>query len=229
MQHSEQSQPLHPGLYIKNQVLPSDLSVKAAAELLGVGRPALSNVLNGNAALSPEMALRVEKAFGVGQKELLQMQAQFDQYQSRIRDQNVTVRAYVPSFLKITARDIEQWVDGNLEARSRLPVLLRKLVQSTGQELSQVDFPGYDRAEKKGWDGRVDASAATPWIPLGKSGWEFDCNEDPRQKAEGDYAARVSAIPAHERAEMEREGEVGQREAGAWRMEVGKDIRRERP
>src|SRR4051794_18550815 len=99
MSHNDQTQPLHPGLYIKNQILPSDISVKAAAELLGVGRPALSNLLNGNAALSPEMALRVEKTFGISQKKLLQMQAQFDQYQTRIRDQNVAVRAYVPSFL----------------------------------------------------------------------------------------------------------------------------------
>ena len=74
------------------------------------------------------------------QKKLLKMQADFDQHQARIRDQTVAVRAYVPSFLKITARDIEQWVDGNLEARSRLPVLLRKLVHSTGQGLTHVDF-----------------------------------------------------------------------------------------
>lgn len=202
MSNTDQTQPLHPGLYIKNQVLPSGLSVKAAAELLGVGRPALSNLLNGKAALSSEMALRIEKTFGASQKDLLLMQAQFDQYQARLRDQNVAVRAYVPSFLKITARDIEHWADGNLEARSLLPVLLRKLIHSTGQELSQVDFPGYDSAEKKGWDGRVDAGATTPWIPLGKSGWEFGCNEDPTQKAKKDYANRVSAIPAHERAEI---------------------------
>jgi hypothetical protein len=73
--------------------------------------------------------------------------------------------------------------------------LLRKLVHSTGQGLSYVDFPGYDNAEKKGWDGRVDAAAATPWIPLGSSGWEFGCNADPKKKADGDYEARVADIP----------------------------------
>ena len=171
-------------------------------ELLGVGRPALSNLLNGKAALSPEMAVRIEKAFGASQKELLQMQAAFDQNQTRIREQRVAVRTYVPSFLKITATDIEHWVDGNLEARSRLPVLLRKLVHSTGQGLSHVDFPAYDNAEKKGWDGRVDAGTATPWIPFGKSGWEFGTTADPKQKADGDYAARVAAIPAPERADL---------------------------
>ena len=199
---AETPKPIHPGPYIKDRVLPTGLSVKAAAELLGVGRPALSNLLNGKAALSPEMALRIEKAFGASHKELLQMQAKFDENQTRIREQGLAVRAYVPSFLKITARDIEQWVDGNLDARSRLPVLLRKLVHSTGQGLSHVDFPGYDNAEKKGWDGRVDAAAAAPWIPLGKSGWEFGCNADPKQKAEGDYAARVADIPSDERADI---------------------------
>jgi len=199
---AETPEPVHPGPYLKGRVLPAGLSVKAAAKLLGVGRPALSNLLNGKAALSPEMALRVEKTFGTSQKELLKMQADFDQHQTRLREQTVAVRAYVPSFLKITARDIEQWVDGNLEARSRLPVLLRKLVHSTGQGLSHVDFPGYDNAEQQGWDGRVDADTATPWIPLGKSRWEFGCNDNPRQKADGDYAARVVAIPAPERADL---------------------------
>lgn len=195
-------QGLHPGTLIKTKVLPPGLSVKAAAKLLGVSRPALSNLLNGKAALSSEMALRIEKAFGASQKDLLQMQADYDRHLAQTQDQDVAVRTYVPSFLKITARDIEQWVDGNLEARSRLPVLLRKLIHSTGQQLSHVDFPGYDNAERKGWDGRVDAAAATPWIPPGKSGWEFGVNADPRQKAEGDYAARVTAIPAPERADI---------------------------
>ncbi len=201
MPTKDNNEPLHPGLYVKNEVLPAGLSVKAAAELLGVGRPALSNLLNGNAALSPEMALRLEKTFGVSRKELLERQAQFEQFQSRTRDLDIAVRAYVPSFLKITARDIANWANANLQARSLLAVFLRKLVQSTGQKLLRVDFPGYDDAERKGWDGQVDAGAMTPWVPLGKSGWEFGCNEEAKRKAEADYAARISATPAAERAE----------------------------
>ena len=57
--------PPHPGGFIRRSVLPDELSVTAAAEVLGVGRPALSNLLNEKASLSPEMALRIEKAFGV--------------------------------------------------------------------------------------------------------------------------------------------------------------------
>lgn len=198
----EEEKALHPGLYIKNNILPHDLSVKDAAKLLGVGRPALSNLLNGKAALSPEMALRLGKAFGASQEELLRLQAKFDQHDMRARAPDIAVGAYVPSFLTIKARDIEQWAERHLEARSLLAVLLRKLVHSTGEKLSHVDFPGYDNAERKGWDGQVEADAATPWIPHGKSGWEFGCNEDPKKKAEGDYTNRVAAIPAKERAEI---------------------------
>ena len=84
-QPAETPGPVHPGRYIKHHVLPAGLSVKAAAELLSVGRPALSNLLNGKAALSPEMALRLEKTFGASQKELLWMQAEFDQGRAHLR------------------------------------------------------------------------------------------------------------------------------------------------
>ena len=46
----------HPGTRIKAEVIPSKMSVTKAAQLIGVGRPALSNLLNGNAALSSDMA-----------------------------------------------------------------------------------------------------------------------------------------------------------------------------
>ncbi len=194
--------PIHPGTYIKNEVIPPKVAVKEAAKLLGVGRPALSNLLNGNAALSPEMAARLEKAFGANAQELLKRQAEFDQFQQRAMAPKLAIGAYVPPFLKITAKQIETWATGNLEARSLLAVLLRKLVNSTGQGLTLVDFPGYDEAERKGWDGRVDADGATQWIPDGQSGWEFGCNEDPKRKADKDYAARVKAIQPTERAGM---------------------------
>jgi addiction module HigA family antidote len=196
------AEPLHPGLYIRDHVIPVGMPVKRAAKLLGVGRPALSNLLNGNAALSPEMGARLEKAFGADSQKLLKLQTEFDQHQQREAVQQLAVGAYVPSFLKITARDIEQWADGNLEARSYLAVLLRKLVNSTGQGLTLVDFPGYDNSQKKGWDGRTDADAATPWIPIGSSGWEFGCDKAPKQKADDDYAGRVKAIPPAERKDL---------------------------
>ena len=85
---------VHPGGFIKRSVLPDDLSVTAAAQVLGVGRPALSNLLNEKASLSPEMALRVEKAFGIKMDTLLKMQARFDAYHMRQREEDIAVHPY---------------------------------------------------------------------------------------------------------------------------------------
>lgn len=89
--------PPHPGGFVRRSVLPDDLSVTAAAEALGVGRPALSNLLNEKASLSPEMALRIEKAFGVKMDTLLRMQARYDAWHMRKREKDVRVRKYVPA------------------------------------------------------------------------------------------------------------------------------------
>ena len=87
--------PPHPGGFIKRSVLPDDLSVTAAAEALGVGRPALSNLLNEKASLSPEMALRIEKAFGVKMDTLLRMQVRYDAFHMREREGDIDVEKFV--------------------------------------------------------------------------------------------------------------------------------------
>ena len=87
--------PPHPGGFIRRSVMPDDLSVTDAARVLGVGRPALSNLLNEKAALSPEMALRVEKAFGVKMDTLLRMQARYDAEQMREREDDIQVQKFV--------------------------------------------------------------------------------------------------------------------------------------
>lgn len=194
-------EPVHPGAFIREKVIPTGMSVKEAAKRLGVGRPALSNLLNAKSSLSAEMAIRLEKAFGADRQMLLDLQTSFERHGRQSDEKAVAVRAYVPGFLTIKARQIENWADGNLEARQLLPVLLRKLIHSTGHELRKVDFAGYDNAERKGWDGIVEAGAATAWIPEGKSGWEFGTNEEPRVKAEKDYKARLASVPAAERAD----------------------------
>jgi addiction module HigA family antidote len=74
---------------------PLDLSVTKAAKVLGVTRPALSALLNGRAALSPEMALRVEKAFGVRMDTLLRMQTAFEIAETRDRETSIKVKRYV--------------------------------------------------------------------------------------------------------------------------------------
>jgi addiction module HigA family antidote len=198
---TETRAPAHVGGYIRDKVIPDGMSVKEAASRLGVGRPALSNLLNGKASLSPEMAARLEKAFGADQRQLVEMNATFEREHHDKQQKAMPVRAYVPSFLTIRARQIDEWAERNLEARQQLPVLLRRLIHSTGHELRQVDFPGYDNAERRGADGFVEAGEATPWIPEGTSYWEFGVNQDPGAKAEDDYKARTRSVSARERAQ----------------------------
>ena len=89
--------PSHPGDFIRMEVIEElGLNVTKAAEILGVRRATLSALLNGNAVLSPEMALRIEKAFDVSMDMLLQMQAWHDASQMRGRATEVRVRRYVP-------------------------------------------------------------------------------------------------------------------------------------
>ena len=94
--------PSHPGAFIRLEVIEElieefGLNVTAAARILGVRRATLSDLLNGNASLSPEMALRVEKAFGLSMDLLLRMQAWHDATRMRARADEVDVQRYQPA------------------------------------------------------------------------------------------------------------------------------------
>jgi addiction module HigA family antidote len=86
--------PPHPGDFIRTEIIqPAGLSVTAAAAALRVSRPALSSLLNGRADLSGDMALRIEKAFGVVKMDtLMRMQASYDIAQTRKRENKIHVR-----------------------------------------------------------------------------------------------------------------------------------------
>jgi addiction module HigA family antidote len=75
---------------------PLSLSVTKAAAVLGVTRPALSALLNGRASLSPEMALRIEKAFGPKMDTLLRMQTAYEIAAARERAGKIKVKRYEP-------------------------------------------------------------------------------------------------------------------------------------
>jgi len=85
--------PPHPGDFIRTEIIqPAGLSVTAAAAALRVSRPALSSLLNGKASLSGEMALRIEKAFGVKMDTLMRMQSAYDIARTRLRERQIRVR-----------------------------------------------------------------------------------------------------------------------------------------
>ena len=87
--------PAHPGGFVKHEVIePAGLSVTAAAQVLGVTRATLSTLLNERASLSPEMALRIEKAFGVSMDTLMRMQNSYDIAQIRERADKIQVLPY---------------------------------------------------------------------------------------------------------------------------------------
>ena len=89
--------PSHPGEFLRMEVIEElGLSVTKAAEILGVRRATLSALLNSNASLSPEMALRMEKAFGVSMDMLLRMQSWHDAARMRTRADEIAVQRYVP-------------------------------------------------------------------------------------------------------------------------------------
>jgi addiction module HigA family antidote len=89
--------PPHPGEVIREEVLrPFGLSITKAAEILGVRRATLSDLTNGKTPISAEMALRLEKAFGVSMDLLLRMQAGYDAAQVRPRGAEIDVRRYHP-------------------------------------------------------------------------------------------------------------------------------------
>ena len=85
--------PPHPGDFIRTEIIaPAGLSVTAAAAALRVSRPTLSTLLNGKGSLSGEMALRIEKAFGVKMDTLMRMQSAYDIAQTRKREKEIHVR-----------------------------------------------------------------------------------------------------------------------------------------
>lgn len=85
--------PPHPGEFIRTEIIdPAGLSVTAAATALHVSRPALSSLLNGKADLSGDMALRIEKAFGVKMDTLMRMQSAYDIAETRKRAKGIRVR-----------------------------------------------------------------------------------------------------------------------------------------
>ena len=87
--------PTHPGAFVRTEVFePLGLSIARAAIALGVRRATLSDLVNGRSALSAEMALRLEKAFGVSMDMLMRMQAWHDSHAMRQRADDIDVPRY---------------------------------------------------------------------------------------------------------------------------------------
>jgi len=94
---SHMKNPPHPGDLIRTEIIEAlGLSVSKAADLLKVRRATLSDLLNGKAALTAEMALRIEKAFGTDMDHLMRMQLAYDVAKARRQAPSVAISRYVP-------------------------------------------------------------------------------------------------------------------------------------
>ncbi|MBK5265289.1 MAG: HigA family addiction module antidote protein [Alphaproteobacteria bacterium] len=83
---------VHPGEWLRSETVePHGLSVTVTAQKLHVTRQAMSNLLNGSAGLSADMAIRFEKAFGVRADTMLRMQAAYDLAQARAHEKDIKV------------------------------------------------------------------------------------------------------------------------------------------
>ncbi len=90
----------------------------------------------------------------------------------------------------IDATDLITWAD-RLDARERLPQLLRLLVYATVQQPKRVTFPSGESIQMGGWDGVVDTPEGNSLVPDGYSVWELGVNKDFKGKADGDYDKRT--------------------------------------
>ncbi len=85
--------PPHPGMTVRHDCLePLGLTVTEGAKVLGVTRQALNNLLNGTSGISPEMAIRLAKAFGSSAETWLGIQLDYDLAQVRRRESEIRVK-----------------------------------------------------------------------------------------------------------------------------------------
>ena len=88
--------PPHPGLSVRHDCLePLGLTVTQAASMLGVSRKQLSDLVNGHSGISPEMAIRLDKAFGGGASTWYRLQAAYDLTQAMKKADRITVESPV--------------------------------------------------------------------------------------------------------------------------------------
>lgn len=94
-------EPPHPGLSVRYDCLESlGISVTKGAEVLGVTRQTLNNLVNGKTGISPEMAIRLDKAFGGTAEAWLSLQTAFDLAQARKKERSISVKRYVMKNVK---------------------------------------------------------------------------------------------------------------------------------
>jgi addiction module HigA family antidote len=147
--------PPHPGDFIRTEIIqPAGLSVTAAAAALKVSRPALSSLLNGKGSLSGDMALRIEKAFGVKMDTLMRMQSAYDIARTRRRERQIRVRR-IPNTSMERFKALTKKYRGKVSfAGSYEGTYERVHRQATTLRDERLRLGGKIRASRDEWHGR---------------------------------------------------------------------------
>lgn len=182
--------PIHPGEHLRREVLePRGLTVTDAANQLGITRQTLNNILNGKSGISPKMAVRLARFFGMRPETVQQWQKEYELGQARSGRSPLT-RARGDT-LSVSSNDLVAWAD-TIDARYALPKLVRALVRATTDSGSTIHFPAMEDAQGPGWDGVVmENSKKSAYVPRGTSAWELSTETNPQAKAESDYQKRT--------------------------------------
>ncbi|MBU1052233.1 MAG: hypothetical protein KKC46_00195 [Proteobacteria bacterium] len=89
----------------------------------------------------------------------------------------------------IDTLDIRSWANRRA-CQEALPQLVRKLIRATSHSIKSIKFPSGDNVLIGGWDGILEVTEETEYLPSGISVWEFGANKDPKGKADDDYTKR---------------------------------------
>lgn len=97
----------------------------------------------------------------------------------------------------VNALAIRHWAD-RLDARSTLPMVLRRLVRATVERTTELDLPALESVQRSGFDGVVECEKGNAWVPNGRSVWELGVNKGVKSKADEDFGKRTKETPKAE-------------------------------
>jgi len=101
------------------------------------------------------------------------------------------VNIYMSYQTWVKGSDLRIWSD-KLEARQKLPALVRRLIHATVENPTLTQFPADEGTQRRGWDGIARVTSGNAWVPAGDSVWELGVDQSPKAKADADYEKRTT-------------------------------------
>jgi hypothetical protein len=101
----------------------------------------------------------------------------------------------------VNTQSIRRWAQERLDARSRLPQVIRRLVHATVSTITKIDFPANESTQRSGFDGLVVCTEGNAWVPSGRSSWELSVEKGIKDKADRDLQKRTKVVPKRDQLE----------------------------